>query len=69
MFFEIGVLKISEYSEENNVLGPVFNNVTGLQPSCEYCEFFKNRFFHKTSLVAASEKFINFPGNIAVAET
>ena len=25
-------------------------------------KFFKNSFFHKTTPVAASEKFINFPG-------
>ena len=40
----------------------VFNKVAGLQLSCDYCEIFKNSFFHKTPLVAASGKFINFPG-------
>ena len=44
------------------VLESLFNKVAGLHLSCEYCEIFKNSFFHKTSLVAASEKFINFPG-------
>ena len=39
-----------------------FNKVAGLQLSCEYCEIFKNSFFHKTPPLAASEKFINFPG-------
>ena len=28
----------------------------------KYCEIFKNSYFHKTPPVAASEKFINFPG-------
>ena len=40
----------------------VFNKVAGLELSCEYCETFKNSVFHKTHPVAASEKFINFPG-------
>ena len=40
----------------------VFDKVAGLQLSCEYCENFKNSFFHKTPSVAASEKSINFPG-------
>ena len=44
------------------VLESVFNKVTGQQLSCEYCEMFKNTFFLKTPLVAASEKLINFPG-------
>ena len=44
------------------VLEPLFNKVAGLQLSCEYCKVFKNRFFHKAPPVAASEKFINFPG-------
>ena len=30
--------------------------------SCEYCTTFKNSFFHKTPLVAASEKFKNLQG-------
>ena len=44
------------------VLESLDNKVAGLQLSCEYCAIFKNSFFHKTSPVAASEKFINFPG-------
>ena len=44
------------------MLETVFNEAAGLQLSCEYCEIFKNSFFHKTPPVAASEKFINFPG-------
>ena len=40
----------------------VFNEVASLKLSCEYCEIFKDRFFLKTPQVAASEKFINFPG-------
>ena len=43
------------------MLEPVFNKAAGLQPSCEYYGIFKNSFFHKTTLVAASEKSINFP--------
>ena len=37
------------------VLESLFNKVGGLQFSCEYCEIFKNNFFHKTPPVAASE--------------
>ena len=44
------------------MLESLFIKGVGLQLSCEYCEIFKNSFFHKTSPVAASEKFINFPG-------
>ena len=43
----------------------LFNKVAGLQLSCEYCETFKNSFFHKTPPVAASEKFMNLPGNVS----
>ena len=46
------------------MLEPLFDKVAGLQLSCEYCEIFKNIFFHKTPPVAASEKFINLQGNI-----
>ena len=46
------------------MLESLFEKVAGLQLSCEYCEIFKNSFFHKTPPVAASEKFINLPGNI-----
>ena len=44
------------------MLESLFNKVAGLQLSCEYFKIFKNSFFHKTTPVAASEKFINFPG-------
>ena len=43
----------------------VFNKVAGLQLFCEYCEIFKNSFFHKIPPVAASEKSINFQENIS----
>ena len=46
------------------MLEPLFDKVAGLQLSSEYCEIFKNIFFHKTPPVAASEKFINLQGNI-----
>ena len=46
------------------MLESLFDKVAGLQLSCEYCEIFKNIFFHKTPPVAASEKFINLQGNI-----
>ena len=44
------------------VLGSVFNKVGELQLSCQYWEIFKRSFFHKTSAMAAYEKFMNFPG-------
>ena len=44
------------------MLESVFNKIAGLQLSCEYCKIFKSGFFHKIPPVAASEKFINFPG-------
>ena len=54
---------------KTSLLESVYNKVTGLQLSCEYCKIFKNRFFPKTPPVAASEKFINFPGRkISVGE-
>ena len=43
------------------MLETVFNEAAGLQLSCEYCEIFKNSFFHKKHPVAASEISINFP--------
>ena len=39
-----------------------FHKVLCLQLSCEYCESFKNSFFDKIIPVAASKKFLNFPG-------
>ena len=49
MFFKIGVLKISQNSQENNkeALAQAF--------SCEFFETFNNTFFYRTSPVAASE--------------
>ena len=41
---------------------PFFNKVAGLAQvfSCEFCEIFKNNFFHRTPLVAAYCYFIPF---------
>ena len=44
------------------MLESVCNKVAGLQLSCEYFKIFKSSFNHKTYPVAASKKFINFPG-------
>ena len=61
MFFEMGVLKKFRNTQRKTpVLDSAFNKISGLQLSREYCEIFKNTFFHKTPLVAASEKSINF---------
>ena len=55
MFFEMGVLKKFRNTQRKTpVLDSAFNKVSGLQLSREYCEIFKNTFFHKTPLVAAS---------------
>ena len=55
MFFETDVLKkFRNIQRKTPVLESVFNKVAGLQLSCEYCEIFKNSFFHKTPPVAAS---------------
>ena len=63
MFFEIGVLKnFAIFRRRKTSVESVFSKVASLQLSCEYCEIFKSSFFHKTHPVAASEKFINFPG-------
>ena len=60
MFFKIGVLKNLQYSERKTpVLEPLFDKVAALQLPCET---FKNKFFNKTLPLAASKKFINFPG-------
>ena len=46
MFFKIGVLKISQNSQENSLLESLFNRVASLELfSCEYCESFKSSFF------------------------
>ena len=51
--------KFRNIQRKTSVLEPVFNKVTGLELSCEYCEIFKNSFFHKTPTVTASEKVIS----------
>ena len=50
------------------MLASLFNKVAGLQLSSEYCEIFKNSFFHKRPPVAVSEKFMNFPDQTSVVE-
>ena len=63
MFFKIRCSqKFCNIHRKTPVLEFLFNKIAGLQLSCEYCKVFKNSFFHKTPSVAASEKFINFPG-------
>ena len=47
---------------KTSLLEFLFNIATGLQFPVNLAKFFKNSFFHKTPSVAASEKFINFPG-------
>ena len=42
------------------MLESLFNKVAGQQLSCEYCEMFKNSFFHKAPPVVASGKFVNY---------
>ena len=54
--------KVCNIQRKTPVLESLFNKVASLQLPCEYCKIFKNSFFHKTLPVAASEKFINFPG-------
>ena len=46
------------------MLESVFNNVAGLQLSCEYYEIFKNSFFHKTPAVAPCDNSKIFQENI-----
>ena len=43
------------------MLEALFDKVAGLQLCFEFCDIFKNNFFHKTPPVAASKKFTNFP--------
>ena len=64
MIFKIGVLKNFAIfrGKLNLFLKSLFNKVSGLKFSCEHYKIFKNSFFHKIPPVAASEKFINFPG-------
>ena len=58
LFFKIGVLrgKFRSIQRKSLVLESLSNKVAGLRN----CEIFKNSLFHKTSLVAASQEFINF---------
>ena len=50
------------------MLESVFNKVAGVQLSCEYCEIFKNIFFHKTPSVATIAKNHKFSWKTSVAE-
>ena len=63
MFFKIGVLKNFAIFRGKHVSWSVF--LQKLQV-CNFpvniAKFFRNSFFDKTPPVAASEKFINFPG-------
>ena len=67
-----GVLKNStKFTGKHLCQSLFFNKVAGLRPasllkkrlwhvfSCEFCEAFKNTFFHRTPPVAASVKLIN----------
>ena len=57
MFFETRVLKNFVIFRGKHLCWTcIFNKVAGMQLSCEYCEFFTNNFFRKTSPVAAYEK-------------
>ena len=62
MFLNRRSQKSSNIQRKTPVLESVSNKVEGLQFSCEYCEIFKNSFFHKTPPLAASEKYRNFKG-------
>ena len=59
MFFEIDVLKISQYSQLSTFVGVSFFSYQKKTPtqvlSCEYCEIFENNFFYRTPPMAASE--------------
>ena len=49
MFFEIGVLKnFALFRGKQLCWSVIFDKVAGQQLSSEYCEIFKNSFFHKT---------------------
>ena len=66
IIIKIGVLKVSQYSQENTCVRVSIDNAAGLQPcnfiketqtqvfSCEYCEIFKNSFFYRAPPVTAS---------------
>ena len=66
MFFKIGVIKNFVIFRGKHLCWSLF--LIKLQV-CNFpvniAEFFKNSFFHKTPPVAASEKFMNLPGNIS----
>ena len=55
-------LKFCNIQRKIPVLESLFDKVDGLQRSFEYCDVFKNSFFHKTYPVAAYEKFKNLSG-------
>ena len=44
------------------MLESLFNKLAGRNFLVNIANFFKNSYFNKTPAVAASEKFINFPG-------
>ena len=65
MFFKIGVLKMSQISQENACVGSLFNIVAGLALkffeetptqvfSCEICKIFKNTSFTEQTPMAVS---------------
>ena len=62
MFFEIGVLKNFAILRGKHLCWRLFLEEL---LSGEYCEIFKKSYFNKTPPVPASEKFMNFPGNIS----
>ena len=58
-------LKLSQNSQENTCVRVSFLVKlqaldSGILFSCEFCEIFKNTFFHRTPLVAASDNLKNF---------
>ena len=55
MFFKIGVLENFSIFTGKHLCWSLFLKETPTQVfSCEYCEFFKNNFFYRTPMVAAS---------------
>ena len=55
MFFEIGSLKISQYSQENTCVGVSLKRDSNTGASGGYYKIFKNSFFYRTPLVATSD--------------
>ena len=57
MYFKMGALKISQYSQENTCVGVcnfIKKETLAQLFFCEYCEIFKNCFFYKTPPVTNS---------------